>query len=132
MAINKRPEQNRNIEEKLLDYGYGSINHMATNYIIKFVDKKFSPMYWVEHTHGSVDYNEMPKLILYAMKKKLCYFYPLTFRSEKYTTLYEKIEKALNKTSDYKLNTQYIDTFEINLDEIEDDAIKMLKLYFEN
>ena len=131
-SISRKIKRNKSVKEKLIDYGYGAINHTATKYIIKYVDKKFSPTYWIEHTHGTTDYNEMPKLILYEMKQQLCYFLPLTFGNEKYTKQYERIESILNQTSDYELNTQYVETFKIDLNEIKKDAFEMLKHYFEN
>ena len=124
--------KNKSFDDVLLEHGYGAINEASTYFIIKYVDKKFIPTYWLEHTYGKTDYNEMPKLILYEMKQQMIYFFPLTFGNEEYTHRYKKMESLLDKMSDYKLNNQYIETFNIDLSEIKKEAFRLLTYYFKN
>ncbi len=131
MGINRIVERNKKEEEELLDYGYGTINHMATIFIIKYVDKTFSPVYWIEHTHGSIDYNEMPKLILHQMKEQLKIFLPLTLEKETLKKAYIKIDETLNKLPNEKRNDEYIDTHKIDINEINKAIIDIFLQYFQ-
>ncbi len=131
MGINRRLNRNKSSEEELIDYGYGAINHMATNYILRWVNKGFNPMYWVENNHGKIDYDEMVVLILSMFRSELKMFLPLTFENETYLEIYEKMEKTLEKAVYMKLNTEYIEIHNIDLNIIKEDVVLTLKEYFE-
>ena len=118
--------------DELLDYGSGAINILSTKYIVKYVDKFFLSTYWIEHTHGSTDYDEMLKLIRYIVGQQLFCYHPLALGNEKYTKPYNSMRHTLGKTSDYALNIGYIETFEIDLNEIKKDTFEMLKHYIKN
>ena len=79
---------------------YDSIIEMASKYIIKYIDRKFSTMYWIsggKRGHGKVDYDEMPKIILHLMKEQLFIVVPFIFEDEKNVMMYKMMKDTLNK-----------------------------------
>ena len=118
-----------NIDD-LMESKFGTINDMATSYILRWVDKKFNPIYWVENNHGSIDYDEMVVLVLTIFKSEIKMFLPLTFENEIYLRAYEEMEKSLDKKELKKLNAEYIDIHEIELSVIRKDTVLILKNYF--
>lgn len=119
----------KNIDD-FVEYRFGNISQMATIYIFRWVDKGFNPIYWVENTHGKIDYDEMVVLILSIFRSELKMFLPLTFENELYLEAYEKMEKCLEKKEYLKLNTDYIDVHNIKPNIIREDVILTLKEYF--
>ena len=109
----------------------GVINQLTSKYILKFVDKKFNPIYWTENNHGKIDYDEMGVLVLKIFQEQLKFFIPLTFENELYLQAYEKMEKTLNKLAPTKLNSAYVNTHNIDLKIIKKDVALTLKKYFE-
>lgn len=102
---------------------YDSITEMASRYIIKYVDNRFDPMYWMfgaKRGHGKVDYDEMPKIILQIMREQLFIVVPFILEDEKTSIMYEMMEKELNKLSK-KLNKEYIEIHQIDIEEIRKD-----------
>ena len=121
----------KNHTNDLVEYKFGSITKMATIYILRWVNKGFNPMYWVENNHGKIDYDEMAVLILSIFSSELKMFLPLTFENELYLEAYEKMEKSLEKKEYGKLNTEYIGIHSIELSVIRKDVLLTLKSYFE-
>lgn len=105
-------------------------NGLATKYITKYVDKNFSPIFWSEQTYGNTDYSEMPKLILHLMKKKLVHFFPIAMENEHCMQSYTNMEQTLSHIPNEKINKEYIETFKINLDEMEKDIFEIFATHF--
>lgn len=119
----------KNIDD-LVEYEFGAINQMATIYILRWVNKKFNPIYWIENNHGQMDYDEMGVLVLKIFQEQLKFFIPLTFENEYYLKAYEKIDKVLKKSVSKNLNTEYIEIHDIELKVIRKDVLSTLKNYF--
>ena len=103
---------------------YDNILEMASKYITKYVDSKFHDMYWISgkrRGHGSIDYDEMPKVILHLMREQLFVISPLIMGDEKATKRYEVMKDTLNKIPE-ELNKNYIETHNINIEEIRKDV----------
>lgn len=111
---------------------YTSITEMASKYIIKYVDRRFSDMYWISggrRGFGSIDYDEMPKLILYLMKKQLFIVFPFILENENNFQMYTMMKDTLNKLPD-KMNTEYINIHNIDIEEIREDVVLTLAHIF--
>ena len=119
---------NTNKEEHNTPIHYDSITDMAGKYIIKYVDRRFSPMYWISggrRGHGRIDYDEMPKVILHIMKEQLFIVIPLILEDENAYKNYKQMKAKLNELPE-KINEDYIDTHKINLDEMREDVLLTL------
>ncbi len=111
---------------------YTSITEMASKYIIKYVDRQFSDMYWLSggrRGHGSIDYDEMPKLILYLMKEQLFIVLPFILEDESNFKMYTMMKDTLSKLPD-KINTEYINIHNIDIEEIRKDIALTLANIF--
>ncbi|HEO99108.1 MAG TPA: hypothetical protein ENO02_07420 [Epsilonproteobacteria bacterium] len=107
---------------------YENITEMASKYIIKYVDKKFSTMYWLSggrKGHGSMDYDEMPKIILHIMRDQLFTVIPFIIEDENTLIIYEMMKKRLNEQP-IKLNKEYIKIHQIDIEEIRKDVLLTL------
>jgi hypothetical protein len=129
MNINNTLEQSNEKIKQEIDNGL--VSQLTTKYILKFVDNKFNSIYWTENNHGKIDYDEMGVLILQIFQEQLKYFIPLIFENETYLQAYENMEKVLNKLEPRILNTNYIETHNIDLEIIRKDVTSVIKRYFE-
>lgn len=103
---------------------FESITEIASKHIIKYVDNRFDPMYWMFGAirgHRKIDYDEMPKIILQLMREQLFIVVPFILEDEKTSIMYEMMEKELNKLSK-KLNKEYIEIHQIDIEEIRKDV----------
>ena len=119
-------------EKGLMDeMSNGYISNITTSYIQRWINKDFNPIYWIENNHGKMEYEEMAILVLTIYKSEIKMFLPLTFENDCYLKAYQKMEDALEKKELKKLNTEFIDTYDIDINVIRKDAVMTLKNYFQ-
>lgn len=103
---------------------FDNLTDMATTYIIKYVDARFNPMYWQikgRRGHGSIDYDEMPKVILHIMKEQLYITIPFILEEPDSEIMYDIMKEKLCQLPE-KINKNYIDTHNIDIEEIRKDV----------
>lgn len=96
-----------------------SILDIATYLIQKYVDKNFIATYWLEHTHGKVEYKLVALYALKRLESVLPYYEILAFENQAIGDFLGKMYKITNQVDLRPRDLEVIKAFNIDDEELD-------------